>query len=236
MKVGPASVVLLSEVVSFCKKMKAFEEGKLKPSDGFRKKPSQYPEVETKIIQYLDLRAGLYKRDKCGVSWELLRLKAIKFANELGIQNFKASSGWLTLTMKRHNKIGIRLHGEADDLSPDIRIKIVETWKKDEFHPLIEKYNVPPERIYNADQTGLFYQKLPNRIYVEKSQKTGFAGAKQMKDKTRITLMVCTAADGSKVPLSIVGKPMKPQCFRLCENETPPMAYTHQASAWFDKM
>jgi DDE superfamily endonuclease/Tc5 transposase DNA-binding domain len=173
----------------------------------------------------------LYKRDKCGVSWELLKLKAIKYAQELGIQNFKASSGWLTLTMKRHNKIGI----EADDFTPEKRIQIVEDWKKADFHPLIEKFNVPPERIYNADQTGLFYQKLPNRIYVDKSKKTGYAGAKQMKDKTRITLMVCTAADGSKVPLSIVGKPKKPQCFRLCENETPPMAYMNQISAWFDK-
>ena len=57
-------------------------------------------------------------------------------------------------------------------------------------------------------QTGLFYQKLPNRIYVDKSKKNDYAaGAKQMKDKTRITLMVGTVADGTKVPLSIVGKP-----------------------------
>jgi len=39
-----------------------------------------------------------------------------------------------------------------------------------------------------------------------------------MKDKTPITLMVCTAGDGSKVPMSMVGKPKKPACFGLCES------------------
>ena len=43
---------------------------------------------------------------------------------------------------------------------------------------------------------------------MDKSKKNDYAaGAKQMKDKTRITLMVGTVADGTKVPLSIVGKP-----------------------------
>ena len=65
---------------------------------------------------------------------------------------------------------------------------------------------VPPSRVYNGDQTGLYYQKLPNRMYVDKDTKHTHAGVKQMKDKTRVTLMVCTAADGSKVPLAVVGK------------------------------
>ena len=77
------------------------------------------------------------------------------------------------------------------------------------FHDLLEMYNIPPSCVYNGDQMGLYYQKLPNRMYVDKDAKKTYAGVKQMKDKTRITLMVCTAADGSDVPLSIVGKPKK---------------------------
>jgi len=38
-------------------------------------------------------------------------------------------------------------------------------------------------------------------------------GAKQMKSKERITLMVAVATSGSKVPLSIVGKAKQLQCF-----------------------
>jgi hypothetical protein len=156
-------------------------------------------------------------------------------AEDLGINNFKALDGWLNRTLKRSGKVGISLHGEADDIVPEERYRIVEDWKTTTLHPLIEQHSVPPACIYNADQTGLFYQKLPNRMYVDKGNKKDYAGAKQMKDRTRITLMICTAADGSKVPLMVVGKAKKPTCFRLCENETPPIAYTHQWNAWFDK-
>ena len=31
-------------------------------------------------------------------------------------------------------------------------------------------------------------------------------GCKQMKDKTRMTIMVCTSASGDKIPLALVGK------------------------------
>jgi hypothetical protein len=224
-----------SEAVSFGKKLKQYKEGKLKPSESKKMRPSHFPNIEEKLVAYIDLRAKFYKRDKCGLSWQLLKIKAQKFADDLGMNDFKASDGWLNRTLKRSGKIGISLHGEADDMVPEERFRIVEEWKGTKFHPLIEKYSVLPECIYNADQTGFFYQKLPNRLYVDKANKRDYAGAKQMKDKNRITVMVCTAANGSKVPLFVVGKYKNPTCFRLCENDKPPMAYLHQKNAWFDK-
>jgi hypothetical protein len=101
------------------------------------------------------------------------------------------------------------------------------------FHRIIEDKNIPIECIYNGDQTGLYYQKLPNRVYISKDNKATVAGVKQMKDKTRITAMICTAADGSKVPLAIVGKPKKTTCFRISDDE-PPIVYTNHKNAWFD--
>jgi hypothetical protein len=61
------------------------------------------------------------------------------------------------------------------------------------------------------------------------------AGVKQMKYKTRIAIKVCTASDGTKVPLSVIGKPKKPVCFSLVEGGKPPLAYKNQRNAWFDK-
>ena len=69
----------------------------------------------------------------------------------------------------------------------------------------------------------------------EKGKHKDYAGAKQMKDETRITLMVRTAANGIKVLLAMVGKPKQPKCFTLYENNTPPMAYCNQKNAWFDQ-
>ena len=49
--------------------------------------------------------------------------------------------------------------------------------------------------------------------------------------------MVCTAADGTKCPLAMVGKSKVPACFNqeLSHGELPPMHYTNQKNAWFDK-
>ena len=115
------------------------------------------------------------------------------------MHQFKGSAHFISNCIKRNNRIAVNLHGEANTYEPEERKQIMDKWKKNELHPLIEKYSVPAERIYNADQTGLFYQKLPNKLYVNKDKKNNYSGAKQMKDKTRITLMVCTAADGKKV-------------------------------------
>ena len=57
---------------------------------------------------------------------------------------------------------------------------------------------------------GLFYQKLPNSMYVQGNNKKRFKGTKQMKDKTRATAMICTAADGTRLPIAIIGKAKKP--------------------------
>ena len=128
-----------SEVVSFSRHFKRYKSGHLQPSESIRIKTSSFPDVESKLIAYIELRARYYKRDKYGVSHSLLKEKAKKFAEDLNIKDFNASNGWLHRTLKRHGKIGIALHGEADDISIEERNKIVDDWKKDTFHPLIDK-------------------------------------------------------------------------------------------------
>ena len=66
---------------------------------------------------------------------------------------------------------------------------------------------------YNEDQTGLFYAKLPNYLYVKSQQNKGYKGSKQIKDNNRVMSMVCTAADGNRVPIVLIGKPKSPFCF-----------------------
>ena len=80
----------------------------------------------------------------------------------------------------------------------------------------IAEHNTGKSCLYNADQTGLVYAKLPNRMFVKKGTEKQYAGTKAMKAKDRVTLMVCNAA-GEKVLLAIVGKSKKPKCFSLCE-------------------
>ncbi len=103
----------------------------------------------------------------------------------------------------------------------------------DSMRDTMEKYKIPLERFYNADQTGLFFNKLPNRIYIVKEAKD-YCGIKKMKSKDRVMLMVATSAVGEKIPLFMVGKAKAAECFRLCGGKQP-MHYHYQTNAWFDK-
>ena len=44
--------------------------------------------------------------------------------------------------------------------------------------------------MYNADQTGLFYKKLPNSLYIEKKKYIYISVTKDMKDKIFVDVMV----------------------------------------------
>ena len=48
---------------------------------------------------------------------------------------------------------------------------LMTAWKAEEFHPQVLQNNIGLEDIYNADQTGLYHQKLPNRVYIDKTAK-----------------------------------------------------------------
>lgn len=206
----------LQEQQTFSRYLRQYDNKKLLPSQSKKNRNRAYQDIEMKLIDYIDLRGKNYKMDKCGLSWVTLRNKSLQFADLLGYdeEEFKASDGWISNTLKRNGKVGITCHGEANDMTEEHRKKIMKKWLK-EFHELIEEKKIEPSCLYNADQTGLYYQKLPNRMYVTKKEKRDFKGVKQMKSKTRVTLMVCTSASGEKVPLSVVGNVKKPVCFQL---------------------
>jgi hypothetical protein len=60
----------------------------------------------------------------------------------------------------------------------------------------MEHYDLSMDCVYNADQTGLFYNKLPNRIYIDKDEED-YHGVKQMKSKDRVMLMVASTGAGN---------------------------------------
>jgi hypothetical protein len=69
------------------------------------KKKTMYDEVKVKLLQYIELWEQLYTLDKCGLSWALLREKALFFAAELSFgDDFKASNGWIQSVLKAGGK------------------------------------------------------------------------------------------------------------------------------------
>ena len=53
-----------------------------------------------------------------------------------------------------------------------------------------------------------------------------------MKEKSRMTAMICTVNNGEKLPIGIFGKPNKSICFRLVTILHIP--YINQHNTWFD--
>lgn len=227
----------------------AFERNQLKEvingDNVFRVKTCRFATIEQRLVDYIKRRAALYQRDKCGLSWLILKNKALQVAQEVMPDvSFNASAGWLQKVLIRNGFVGVTLHGEANEID-DLQAAVDMREFRARLDQLCHDLGIVDEdtgaydlsRVYNADQTGLFYQKLPNRTYCEKSAHNTVRGVKQMKDKTRITLMLCCSA-AKKAPLAIVGKSADPRCFsalpKLQGVRLTPMKYTIQTNAWFD--
>ena len=76
------------------------------------------------------------------------------------------------------------------------------------LHSVLGRYN--PRDVFNADETGLFWRRLPDKKLAFKHEKCH--GGK--KSKEGIATMVCTNMNESKKwPLLVIGKFKNPKCF-----------------------
>ena len=181
---------------------------------GKRVRKSKWPELEEKLNQYIDLRNSKISRDKLGLNYGILREKVLTFARQLygsaEVDQIKASEGWIARMLQRADKSGVVLQGEAQEISDAEAEAAIAQFKLD-IKAVQDEHGIPVEHIFNGDQTGLYYRKLPNRTFCNKEERKTVRGVKQMKDKDRLTIMVCTSAVGKKCPLAVVGKAASPR-------------------------
>ncbi|GFX22977.1 tigger transposable element-derived protein 1 [Trichonephila clavipes] len=76
----------------------------------------------------------------------------------------------------------------------------------------IEDGDYSAGQVFNADETGLYWKKLPNRTYIAKDEKTA-SGHKASKD--RVTLLLCSNASGDRMlkPL-LINKSLRPRALK----------------------
>lgn len=148
----------------------------------------------------------------------LLSTKSEEFAAQLGIADFKCSDGWLERFKARHAISVKQICGEGTSAP-------VETWKSVTVQNILREFM--PQDIYNADETGLFYQLLPNKTLGFKGEKC--IGGKN--SKNRLTVLVMANMDGSdKRKLLVIGKSLNPRCFKGVKHL--PVDYTANKKAW----
>ena len=172
-----------------------------------KRRRCQFPAVDRSLAEYIDFRNSRTSIDKVGLSLEVLKTKAhdiFEAQNNDPSVSFNASNGWFHRFLRRQKYCSKRLNGEAGDISSE-DVGAATSEFRTKLTAMMEKEDIPVERLFNADQTGLYYRKMPDRTYCHESVRKELRGCKQMKDKSRITLMVCTSAAGKKLPLAIVG-------------------------------
>ncbi|CAM9109905.1 unnamed protein product, partial [Discosporangium mesarthrocarpum] len=140
---------------------------------------------------------------------------------------FTASDKWVRNFVQRKGLQGKSLHGEeirTDNGTIADGIKSIRS--------ICAGY--PLTHIYGVDETVLFYNLLPRKIYlVEQEQQGTVRETRWMKAEDRFSALLCTNASGKhKIPLTIIGNTKDPLCFR---QRKPAVNYLSQPRAWPDQ-
>ena len=120
--------------------------------------------------------------------------------------DFKASRGWFEKFKGRTGIHSVVRHGEASSADKAAAEKFVG-----EFGKFVDSEGYTPQQVFNCDETGLFWKRMPNRTFITKEEKA-LPGHKPMKD--RLTLMLCANASGDfKVKPMLIYHSETPRAF-----------------------
>ncbi|GAB0091425.1 hypothetical protein DMENIID0001_062680 [Sergentomyia squamirostris] len=118
------------------------------------------------------------------VNGALLQEKARGFYQEFRDgSDFSASNGWLNRWKKKEGIRQLTICGESLSSKEDLLPAFMQ-----ELQRVVDEEGLRPEQLYNADETGLNYRKLPNKTLVEKARKSA-PGFKI--NKERVSVLAC---------------------------------------------
>lgn len=188
-----------------------------------RLRTSHWPELETALFQWCQ------QNEEDGIiTGDLIKKQAARFwkrlpqYREMEVPVF--SNSWLQGFKSRHNIKQRARHGEAGDIdSQALEEQLIAV------RAIASQF--APSDCYNCDETGLFYKYMPDKSLMSQSR----PGTKQ--DKARITVHLCTNADGSdKLPPWFVSKAAHPRCFGAANIQLSALDCIYKANkkAWMN--
>ena len=152
----------------------------------------------------------------------ILAEKAKEIAARLGVDDFKASNGWLDRWKKKHNIKKMTISGESGDVSGDT----VDSWKE-RVPEIVEGYQV--EDVWNLDESGVFWKALPDKGFGERVKQC--KGGKKSKQRFTVTFIVNGAGRSESMPI-VIWKSENPRCFKGIQKSMLPVEYFSQPKAW----
>ncbi|XP_015119438.1 jerky protein homolog-like [Diachasma alloeum] len=150
------------------------------------------------------------RRTGCALDGPLVRTQAPRLRQSLGgTKEFVASPGWLTRWKERHGVKFVTIAGEK--LSADVE---GANEYREEFKEIRAEEGVCSHQIFNCDETGLNFRKMPTKTLSTQSSAPGLKVQKE-----RLTVLVCSNVSGTfKLPLVVLGKSAKPRALKGITN------------------
>uniref|UniRef100_A0A8C4S6C2 HTH psq-type domain-containing protein n=1 Tax=Erpetoichthys calabaricus TaxID=27687 RepID=A0A8C4S6C2_ERPCA len=186
---------------------------------------STFLKEKEKILKlYSEKSCGHYKRmreceypviEQCVLKWFVQARD-----RNLGHSEFKASNGWLDKFKKIHGIVFNRLCGESAQVSEEDCSHWIQ-----KLPEIVQDYS--PDDVFNADETGLFFKCIPDKTMTFKGEPCHSG----KKSKERLTLLLGASMSGlEKLPTLLIGKSVKPRCFKNVQ--LLPMHYKANKKAW----
>ena len=148
--------------------------------------------------------------------------KAKEIAERLGKSNFKGSRGWLDKWKLRYNIKQVKVCGE----SGDVRGQAIDS-RKERLPEILHGY--AKEDIWNMDETGVFWQALPDRGFGSKGRQC--KGGKKSKQRVTIAFFVSAAGKNEK-HIYIYMEVRNSTLFGRFDKSLLPVNYFSQSKVW----
>uniref|UniRef100_UPI00358EE15A tigger transposable element-derived protein 1-like n=1 Tax=Myxine glutinosa TaxID=7769 RepID=UPI00358EE15A len=142
---------------------------------------------------------------------------------------FSASKGWFDKFQKRFGLRSVPLHGEAASADK----AGAEEYVNNTFKTLIEEGGYRPEQVFNMDETGLFWKRMPSRTFIMKDEAKA-PGFKAQKD--RVTVIMCGNAAGFMIKPGLIYKSKNPRALKNRNKNVLPVYWMHNTKAWMTKV
>lgn len=185
----------------------------------------RFPKSDGEIIDTVIFQWYLHARvNNLPISGPLLKEKALELASKVGLNDFKASNGWLQKFKERHQISYKNTYRVAEK----VKQCIVTEWLG-QVKELINAYD--KRDIFNCDEVGLFYRISPENTmnFINETCSEGNLS------KERLTVMLCTNINGEFEKPLIIGKIGKHTYFKDINMDELGIIWKCNTKAWMTR-
>ncbi|XP_076035908.1 uncharacterized protein LOC143021925 isoform X5 [Oratosquilla oratoria] len=178
--------------------------------------------IEDRTQRKMPISMGLVQERALSL-WE--DLQATTSTTSRTLETFTASRGWFQRFRERAGLHNVTMSGEAASADEEAASAFPAFFKT-----RVEEGGFTPKQVFNINETGLFWKKMPTRTYISREEKHA-SGFKAAKDRLTVALGGNAEGDVKLKPL-LVYYSANPRAFKNVNKTTLPVVWTANSKAW----